>query len=268
MGGGSGNFKPKVVDAEFEKVRNLPGNSFSARRKLALQKVKKVVDDPHRIIAPVDYNPHMPNISQILKKHHKAMLINAPHLAEVFKSPPMASYRQPPNLRRLICQSKLYPISKRKNLVRGAQKSAPGWKKCGKNCKICPYTLNNTNTVTGLASGYQHRIKQAVTCDSENVIYYWRCTKDKCEDYPECEYIGKTKRKFKDRLSEHRDYPKREVTTEPSGSHFTKRGHNVSHLRGLILEQVRNKDPFILKTREHLLIKKFETFRHGLNQEP
>ena len=138
----------------------------------------------------------------------------------------------------------------------------------GQNFKICPYTLENTDVVTGLASGYAHRIKQPVTCTSENVIYYWKCTKSNCEDYPECEYIGQTKRKFKDRLAEHRDYPKREVVTEPSGDHFTKRGHNVSHLRGLVLEQVRNRDPFILKSREHLLLKKFNTFRHGLNQKP
>ena len=215
----------------------------------------------------MDYNPHLPNISQIFKKHHKAMLRNAPHLAEMFKSPPMASYRQPPNLRRLICKSKLHPISKGKKLARGAHKNAPGWKKCGKNCKICPYTMDNTDVVTGSASGYAHQIKQAVTCDSENVIYYWKCVKNNCEDYPECEYVGQTKRKFKDRLAEHRDYPKRGVVTEPSGDHFTKRGHNVSHLRGLVLEQVRNSDPFILKTREHMLIKKFDTFRHGLNQE-
>ena len=99
------------------------------------------------------------------------------------------------------------------------------------------------------------------------MIYYWKCEKTGCEDYPECEYIGKTTRKFRDRLAEHRDYPKRGVTTEPSGEHFTKTGHNVSHLRGLVLEKVFNRDPYILKSREHLLIQKFDTFRHGLNQE-
>ena len=41
----------------------------------------------------------------------------------------------------------------------------------------------------------------------------------------------------------------------------------VSQLRGLILEQVRSSDPFILKTREHLLIQKFDTVRNGLTQE-
>ena len=59
-----------------------------------------------------------------------------------------------------------------------------------------------------------------------------------------------------------------DVTSEPSGDHFSKRGHNVAHLKGLVLEQVRNSDPFILKTREHLLIQKFDTFRSGLNKEP
>ena len=33
-------------------------------------------------------------------------------------------------------------------------------------------------------------------------------------------------------------------------------------------EQVRNKDPFILKAREHWIIKKFDSHRKGLNQEP
>ena len=77
-----------------------------------------------------------------------------------------------------------------------------------------------------------------------------------------------TTRKFKDRLAEHRDYPKRNVTTEPSGFHFTQPGHTVAHLKGLVLEKVRSKDPFVLKAREHLLIQKFDTFRSGLNQEP
>ena len=145
------NFKPKLINTEFEKVRNLPGNTFRERRKQALMKVTKGVQNAGRIVAPIDFNPHMPKISQVFKKHHRTMLINAPHLGEMFKFAPMAAYRQPPNLRRLICKSKLHPISNGKKLVRGAHKNAAGWKKCGHNCKICPYTLNNTHTIKGLA---------------------------------------------------------------------------------------------------------------------
>ena len=216
----------------------------------------------------MNYNPHLPSVSNVFRKHHKALLFNAPHLEEIFPSPPMASYRQPPNIRRLLCRSKLYPINRNRRLQRGTYKSAPGWKKCGKGCKVCPFTLDATKVVTGLASGYRHDIKECVSCDTENCIYYWKCTKHNCEDYPNCEYIGMTTRKFKDRLAEHRDYPKRDVTTEPSGKHFTKSGHNVAHMKGLVLEKVRSPDPYVLKSREHLLIQKFNSFRQGLNQEP
>ena len=52
---------------------------------------------------------------------------------------------------------------------------------------------------------------------------------------------------------------------EPSAQHFCKAGHD---LIALGLEHVRSWDPFILRAREHLLIKKFDSFRNGLNQEP
>ena len=77
-----------------------------------------------------------------------------------------------------------------------------------------------------------------------------------------------TTRKFKDRLAEHRDYPKRDVVTDPSGRHFTKHGQSVANMKGLVLERVRNHDPYVLKSREHLMIQKINTFRKGLNQEP
>ena len=84
-----------------------------------LTKIQRDVKDPHRIIAPMDFNPHLPKISEVLKKHHRSMLKNAPHLREIFHAPPMASFRQPPNLRRLICKSKLHEVNKGKRVVRG-----------------------------------------------------------------------------------------------------------------------------------------------------
>ena len=77
-----------------------------------------------------------------------------------------------------------------------------------------------------------------------------------------------TKRKFSDRMSEHRDYAKFSKTEEPSGEHFNSAGHSFHNLQGLAVEQVRSKDPFILKARETMLIKKFDSFRNGLNKEP
>ena len=79
---------------------------------------------------------------------------------------------------------------------------------------------------------------------------------------------GVTSRSFQARMFDYRDCPKRDVTTEPSGNHFTQRGHNVSELKGLLLERMKIKDPFVLRAIENMLIKKSDTYRHGFNNEP
>ena len=180
----------------------------------------------------------------------------------------MPALRQPPNLRRILCGSKLNPVKRANRVRRGTHKDAPGWKKCGKPCHICPFTLPDNSEVVSQVTGYRHRILDPVNCDSSNCIYYWRCTKPNCPDFPECEYVGMTSRMFKERMGEHRDYPKRDVLTEPAGEHFTSRGHNVADLKGQVLEKVRNSDPFVLRARESMLIRQFDSFRHGLNKEP
>ena len=38
-------------------------------------------------------------------------------------------------------------------------------------------------------------------------------------------------------------------------------------LAGLILEEVKSSDPFVLRAREFLYIQKFDTYKNGLNKE-
>ena len=261
-------YKPKLIDLQFDRVRDLPGNSYAEKRNLSLEKKSKPNKHKERVIVPVDFNPHMAKPSRVFRKHHNAMLKKNKELKEIFPAPPMAALRQPKNLKRILCQSRLNPVKRSDRVKRGTHKNAPGWKKCSKPCPVCPFTLPDCVEVAAQNTEYKHRIVDPVNCETQNCVYYWRCVKENCSTFPECEYIGMTTRTFKERMSEHRDYPKRDVLTEPSGEHFTQRGHSVAHLKGQVLEKVKNKDPFVLKAREHLLIKEFDTFRHGLNQEP
>ena len=48
-------------------------------------------------------------------------------------------------------------------------------------------------------------------------------------------YCGMTKRKFSDRMSEHRDYAKFSKIEEPSGEHFNSAGHSFHNLQGSAL---------------------------------
>ena len=97
-----------------------------------------------------------------------------------------------------------------------------------------------------------------------NVIYFDISFE---KDHPKTEYEGKTTQSFQKRFSQHRDYVKREITSEASGEHFNLPGHSVADMQGLVLEKVKSKDPFVLKAREHFFIQKFDSFRHGLNRE-
>ena len=58
------------------------------------------------------------------------------------------------------------------------------------------------------------------------------------------------------------------MVDKPSGHLFNKPGHSQAHLAGLVLEQVKSSDPFVLKAREFFLIQKFDTYNNGLNKEP
>ena len=73
---------------------------------------------------------------------------------------------------------------------------------------------------------------------------------------------------MKKRIYEHTNYVNVRNLEEPSAEHFCKPGHKVHNLLAVGIEKVRSHDPFILKAREHWLIKKFDSFRNGLNQEP
>ena len=194
------------MESQFTRVRNLPGINYQERRKHSLKKKeikKKSTEDQLRIISPMDFNPMLPNISEVFKKHHKALLFKKPELKEVFTLPPMASLRQPPILRNFLCRSSLFQTNRGNPFQRNTHKDAPGWKKCGKgSTTCCPFALPATRKITGQVTGYVHTIKDPVNCETSNCVYYWKCKKDKCKDFPKCEYIGLTSRPFRIRLAE------------------------------------------------------------------
>ena len=262
------NYKERIIDTQFKRIRELPGETYDEKRREALKKKEKQKENKTRIISPFDFNPLLPKISSVIVKHHKSMLFNNPELKQVFEEPPMTSLRQGPNMRKYLCRSKLPKVSRNTRLRRETHPSAPRWKKCSKPCPACPFTLPACKTVKGEVSNYEHIIQTPVNCQSQNVVYYWKCTKDNCSTYPKCEYIGLSSRKYQKRFYEHQYYVKSDKLTEPSGEHFSLPGHSIHDLRGLVLEQVRNPDPFVLRAREALLIQKFNTFHKGLNKEP
>ena len=96
---------------------------------------------------------------------------------------------------------------------------------------------------------------------------YWKCIKHNCQKFPKCEYVGLSTRSFKTHYSEHLQYIRSQVITQPSGEHFNMKAHDISHIQGLAIEHVKSTDPFVLRAREWRLIQKMDTYRNGLNKE-
>ena len=134
-------------------------------------------------------------------------------------------------------------------------------------CPVCPYTFNQCKFVKSQVTNYTHEIKDNINCDTENVIYYWKCVKPNCKLFPKCEYIGLSTRSFKTCYSEHQQYVRSQTLTQPSGENFNIKGHNITHIQGLAIEHVKSSDPFVLRAREWRLIQKMDIFRNGLNKE-
>ena len=53
-----------------------------------------------------------------------------------------------------------------------------------------------------------------------------------------------------------------------TGEHSNRPGHGVENMKFTVLEKVKSSDPLYGREREKLLIRKFNTFYCGINEEP
>ena len=128
-------YKNNVIEQQFSKVRNFPGASFVEKRKQALLKRNVTKNDSDRVIAVMDYNPHLPNANMVLTKHHRSMIDKNDDIKQDLELPPMIAYRQPRSLRRILCKSKLEIFDKRQK-----RHDEKDWKPCGNNFLLGPLT--------------------------------------------------------------------------------------------------------------------------------
>ena len=251
-------YKGKHIDDVFSKILTL-------NRQTYLQKVNRNKEKTEDILTvPLTYDPRTPHQGKILRTHFNAMITNNITLKKVFTKPPIPALRQTPNLRNLLCKSKLSQIDSR---------NEHGWKNCFKAgiskrpCKVCAFSFENTKEIIGNVNNYKHKIQGNLNCKTRRGIYYWKCTYSECQDKPCVEYVGMTKRSFLERYYNHISYIRQKKLNEPAGKHFNLKGHGLQHMKGLLIENVRSNDPLILKIREEFYIDRFDTFQNGLNRE-
>ena len=104
------------------------------------------------------------------------------------------------------------------------------------------------------------KINAAVDCNSQNLKYGIFCEKENFKQL----YIGKTERKLKERLAEHKGSV-RNCAKNVIGVHFNGPGHSVENLKMTAIEKVYARGEEIILKRESLWINLFEAEYQGLN---
>ena len=243
------NYRNQSIEAAFEKVKTMS-------RSEALKKVEKPPND--RPVFSVLYNPKLPSISRIVRKHWNVMTTMDSNMKEIFPEPPMVAYKQPPNLGKQLIRTKL-PQKQRKSSRIREQK---GFFKCSKsNCRTCIYAEPTNEITSSNSKEVKVRIKQKIDCETSNVLYRIRCKK--CN----MEYVGETGRSVRDRISEHLGYI-RNNKDHPTGIHFNSRGHELKHFSWTAFEKFSNPNPYYRKAMERFRINQFNVIQpHGMNKE-
>ena len=93
-------------------------------------KPKKSINKPKRIPFITTFNPSLPHISNIIKKHYN-LLLSSNRCKNVFQHLPVVAFRRSPNLRDLLVTAKLSSNSSNPQLPSGSFR-------CGKNYATCP----------------------------------------------------------------------------------------------------------------------------------
>ena len=237
-----------MIDAAIRKARAIP-------RSEALKRVDQPSQPHERPVFAVTWDPRLPSLSKTQLKHWRSMKSQDKYLGEVFKDPPLIAYKRQRNIGDFLIRAKVPPIPNLRPI-----RDQKGMKKCGK-CIICPFVLEGKHIKEDT---FKWIITYKADCNTENIVYQIQCNKEKCK----LKYIGETKHSIKNRMSDHIGYVRTKKLDKATGGHFNQPGHSISNMKVTMLEKMKTPDILYRKEREKVLIRKFNTFYHGINKQP
>jgi hypothetical protein len=173
-------------------------------------------------------------------------------MQKIFPLPPMVAYKQPPNLKSVLCRAKLPQNKHPKRRLFGMQP-------CNKPCNVCPY-INKTKTFTSSHTKQTFELKGLFTCATSGVIYLANCSSCKKQ------YVGETGRKFYHRMMEHLNSIFHKTNT--MGIHYASPKHSHNEFSVQVIEKVLPNTVNLRLEREEYWIKTLGTKTPlGLNKQ-
>ena len=155
------------------------------------------------------------------------ILLSDPSLAAAFPEPPAFTFRRAPTLQDTLVSSHL-PPSKPTTWL---SKPLPtGTFRCGA-CNHCS-NVHKTSTFPDVFTGRTYQCRHFANCNSTFVVYRLEC---ECGAF----YIGRTKRRMRDRLAEHKYAIRTQNPNYPMAEHYRVAGHtNIDRLKIMAIEVI------------------------------
>lgn len=180
------------------------------------------------------------------------LLENDEDFHNIFESKPLIAYARSRNLQEHL-----------KMTTKPSNTDHKGMRKCN-NCVHCNNVMQQ-DFVTHPRTGEKTKLKFTADCNSNFVLY---CIKCPCG----LMYIGKTERKLKIRIGEHKSMIRNKNMKSNLAAHWITHNHNISQVRFMAVEKIEKREGTdsqkLLSQREVMLIKKFQTVEPmGLNDK-
>lgn len=196
-------YNDKTIHAAYNRAKSLP-------REQLLDKKQDNAQCPNQVYFVTQYSSEAHKIKQIIKKNWD-ILTSDVSLREALPDSPTITFRRAPTLSDKLVRSHLPPVQTKTWLdTRG------GNHQCG-NCNHCG-NMKRTNSFMDVKSGQEYTIRNFMNCNTTFVVYRLECP---CG----CFYIGRTKRKLKTRLAEHKYAIRTANPNYPMAVHYKDVGH-------------------------------------------
>ena len=190
-------------------------------RQALLHKQQKP-QQPSKIYFVSTHSKELYHIQNIIRKNWN-IIQSDPVLEKLFPEPPSFSRRRAPTLQDKLSHSYLPP---KKTWLRKPMGNYP----CG-HCCHCG-NITKTDTFKDVHSNKTYKIKDFANCSSCFVVYKLTCP---CGYF----YVGRTKRRLKDRLGEHKTAIRTKNPNYPMAVHYDAANHgDPSSLKAMALEVI------------------------------
>ena len=141
----------------------------------------------------------LPSITKVISKNYQFMTKNK-HIKNIFPQQPMVAYKQPANLKNMLCGAKLATVR-----LGNDPRKIIGMRRCTDSCNVCIYY--NFTKVIKSKTGETYPMTSQYVCHTTSVIFLASCSKCKIQ------YVGQSGRRFYDRIMEHLRYIRKGTMT-------------------------------------------------------